>query len=1305
MKENVIYTALPDGIHFQDGKVDLRLSVFVSPRLEGDAPMTSLASFPTFFKWPDFANEIQWRLRFKRFSNQETTDIAKPVRNSKDADPQLWQALFGKSMVESYKFPDLSAYQVQSFPAIKLWEKLEGLYRQFSTRQDAPEASELAKNPAILSLAEAGGIEEFLEPGQLQKLMLDWQTGPDAEFLAGLQELRDFYPGKPPLVKKPEIPRLDFHKAVAALGEYSLLLRSLGLAVDLLVEFNEKILYGSGGTAVQVLTDQAGAECPWTMYELIPPPKPRFVCAPGSGDVQGRRLFLGAGSAFEWSEVDVDGSALKGLDFGLNVLRMAIKHTEGAPEQSAMPALRSGGLSLLRLAQGDKILKSLSSQKSKNAALGSSPSQVVLTASDVNRGYRLDIWDEKAQRWLSLCQRTGLYKVVETGQMLSTFDLGEVDFEECAVAPAARKQDEAGAQTLFIHESLFHWDGWSLGATRPEKTLGEGAIPRSGEEINLETSAALAGETMRLPLEATFKPLKGSLPRLRFGHAYRLRARLVDLAGNSEPWDGKGKPDSATDSASLTYKRLEPLPPPLLIPLADFSEPVPPFNEPRSPGESLELLVMRSFNNEPAKDTQPANAHTERRVAPAPCSQSFAELHGAFDAPQNGGEWQLDPKAYQLIASHEKPPNDIEPLLPEEDQQPPKLFELTYLPDPLAQSVLFIGLPGTITEAPLSVDLGKGAEWIDIQAGPGMHYGVIRVDFLHDAKWPKALPMRLVVIEGDGLPHWDSERRVLGVGLPKAHTAQVGLCSGLGTAAQLGWMKVWEWIQQQAPIDLPQMDPKEVEKRAMAGRFLMLTPPRSLRLAHAVQQPIGLPTFTEDSNKVFQVLNKAAAGKTDIRLRGGLKVHGLSTARVEVTAHWKDWVESYDGGKLKSVAMQSFEAPVVDKLVAETEELWDFNFRHDLGDTRHRWVDYLATASSRFKEYFSSALPTTRQSQLLANYNKQVNVLNSARPPALKVAYLIPLFTWQRSLAPGGEIQSRRLGGLRVYLEPPWHLSGDDEKLGVVTWDGQAGQPADVAGIPDELKPHVSSWGNDPIWLSPLLRLDKLSFNRPAPLDAVESLRAADMTQRGKQLTLPEAPAYRVSVDWFKVEFDPGQGLYFSDIGIDTLGSYMPFVRLALARFQPYSLDGLHLSPVELADFIQVTPQRFLSVSWNPQHPEVIGLALSGPRYSLPPEIISPRPTVEVHLEQFGGPVEEMDNLLRWVPFKMCTITRLNKTASDPADLIYRGKITFSDPSLAPSAVHPRKLVVEEYEFHWNEERSKVQKRLVYAEGVILGIS
>jgi hypothetical protein len=96
-------------------------------------------------------------------------------------------------------------------------------------------------------------------------------------------------------------------------------------------------------------------------------------------------------------------------------------------------------------------------------------------------------------------------------------------------------------------------------------------------------------------------------------------------------------------------------------------------------------------------------------------------------------------------------------------------------------------------------------------------------------------------------------------------------------------------------------------------------------------------------------------------------------------------------------------------------------------------------------------------------------------------------------------------------------------------------------------------------------------------------------------LTLEEVPGQRVSVAGFTVGtwdeqgvfsgYDAERKLWYCDIEMDYGDSYFPFVRLALARYQPKSIQwnggDVKLSRVVLADFAQLAPDRTASVTFN----------------------------------------------------------------------------------------------------------------------------
>ena len=187
-----------------------------------------------------------------------------------------------------------------------------------------------------------------------------------------------------------------------------------------------------------------------------------------------------------------------------------------------------------------------------------------------------------------------------------------------------------------------------------------------------------------------------------------------------------------------------------------------------------------------------------------------------------------------------------------------------------------------------------------------------------------------------------------------------------------------------------------------------------------------------------------------------------------------------------------------------------------------------------------------------------VSVPNSARPLPLSIRSVRPAFLWKEEVPTGDEIvKRRRLGGiLRVELDGPWNLSGEGEQLAVVTWRDD--------NPPTDVWPHLTQVGRDPIFRS------QYPSRFPAP-----SLFTT--TGQIAFLTLPEA-ATRVAV----IPYDAVQEDTVLHVDIAMPGiieqSYLPFIRLALARYQPNSIAGLELSPVVISELVQPFPERLLVV-------------------------------------------------------------------------------------------------------------------------------
>ena len=164
-----------------------------------------------------------------------------------------------------------------------------------------------------------------------------------------------------------------------------------------------------------------------------------------------------------------------------------------------------------------------------------------LAQEDISRGVRLEVWDDVSREWHSLHQRLLTVDVEAAGEVLSRAP--DAGFLQGA---ALTKSDTAPNGPKYAHEVVAGWDGWSLSAPRPGKVV----VHDKGKEEVLD--APPPDPAPANPIESRSEVAPRTLPRLRYGRRYAMRAYAVDLAGNSRPHDVSGAPP----------REDQPLPPP-----------------------------------------------------------------------------------------------------------------------------------------------------------------------------------------------------------------------------------------------------------------------------------------------------------------------------------------------------------------------------------------------------------------------------------------------------------------------------------------------------------------------------------------------------------------------------------------------------------------------------------------------------------------------------------------------------------------------------------------------------------------------
>ncbi|WAL99815.1 hypothetical protein [Streptomyces sp. Je 1-369] len=1233
--DSIRWTVLPDGVADAD---TVRVSVLVSPSLTG---IGALGQSAYFAKWPERLAALLpslW-LEFNSPAGTRVTSL-RPTGRYPAADLALWRTLFDDSTFVRPPQPPPTALAaderrtLRSYPGKLVHDEVTGLYEAIAVHttqsrlrtawareeralcEEPPTDHRGWELPALFRVADLipdrvlelgrnpkdgyAVLEEVLRPRGVRAAdddghkprFMDRTSGAysDDKRMLPLAEAARFYdrgkaPSVPGLAEEPAH-RIDFHEACGLLGDYPELQRRFGLVLDLSFAMPAGVV---DGAQVRVHFDDglpeagvlnAPGKCPWTRIRYTRG-NVFEAAAVDSGVIKDRMLDLGDPELWHLTELDVDGAALKHVDYARTIdtlwngdrLPPGARSVAQQVSGTGTPAARGAGITLLHTDRDRHLAGLIGADVGRQV----DASETVLTAVDLLRGYRVDIGvvdpaTGRIAQWRSLLRRRGRYTVRRPGQQ--PVEIRGVRPDEGLVRSSAVTVDAADDRQLYGHQAVLGWHGWSLAAPRPGRTIG----------LDDRPEAPAPPVSPDVPLDTKFTAEPGSLPALRFGRTYRMRARVVDLAGNG-PDHTASTPD-AVHSDAITYGRWEPVPQPVVMPLL-------PFNE----GESTERLVIRSTVTDDGRaistdeyalrrsDVPDHEARSEvddldrrykpvaeRHVAPPKTALQMAEEHGVFDAvfgPDSSAEVReeyvavasresgsfldtkvRDPEWPHLehdllregeihIAKHNV--HDPLPLTPlplprrgaglEQGEfvvHSADQLLLPYLPDVLAEGVMLRGLPGDTENRKIPFP------------GP----------------WPQAKPFKLRVREGDREPHWrDGVReRVLEVFLTKGEIATVRL-SCYVAPGKLPLLRQWSLLTD-SPFwaELPAADKAFVTRASADGENWMLTPWVELTLVHAVEKPVLRPELRE-------LVPHRTAEQTAAQLTGALTSHAESSGHVEVDAHWSEWLD--DVARPEPVLIDGH-THLEDITLAYTADEEHVDRAHEFGDTRHRNIRYTPTAVTRFREYFHPSITQDRANVTrVGPVAAPVRVPSSRRPEPPAVAYVVPTFRWQRTVDEERRsiTRHRRPAGLRVYLNRPWFSSGDDEMLAVLL------DPAGAA-LPDTF---VTRWGVDPVWADPTVLPNPAAGHFPNAAERLTGLRLADS---------PGTAPVAVDAVAFAPAFHPERQLWYVDIDVDfgdaaaTAKTYFPYVRLALARYQPYSVDPLHLSKVERAEFAQLVPPR-----------------------------------------------------------------------------------------------------------------------------------
>ena len=643
-----------------------------------------------------------------------------------------------------------------------------------------------------------------------------------------------------------------------------------------------------------------------------------------------------------------------------------------------------------------------------------------------------------------------------------------------------------------------------------------------------------------------------------------------------------------------------------------------------SAGESLLQLVIRSgvtqdpdtLEIEVVAPEQYAADHpghkyrpkSERHLVPPKSSQNESELHGAFDdaigsldpadhkkllaiavreagtlfdvdVPRLDDPNVRDPQpGIALVNDPGVPPSTLKtlPLAPGEPPTPGQYIihdvnqvRVPYLPDPVAHGISLV-----------FQDAGRDRQLI-------FPFGTEGFTARYGGNWPERNSFRLLLetaaeLEGRLTDH------ALHIGLPPGDVQRFRLSSSL-RREDLDLFGFWRSLPDIIRVN------DDVAEAAADGWLWILTPFDKVTLVHAVPRPLEAPTPTT-LQAAFRV-----KGSTNSTLIGGIDVHGPSTEQLTAEADWTEYTDDLslpgpESAPLNGIGFTTVVRPEEDLAVLAAGLPTDARFEvpgfgpvwlhravHQWGDTKHRNVTYRFRASTRYREYFepeslapAADAPAVDDGQSVIGPEVTLSVPSSARPAAPIVHSVLPLLRWDVGTEPEQPValRSRRQAGVRIYLERPWYSSGEGELLAVILAPG---------GFDTGAENHVSQWGADPIWRGVevprrgmFLEFDNLI--RSLGIDT----RPGDARPVAPPVTMPyEAVkgAPQVTVLGYQPQYNEERGLWYVDVAIDPGDKFWPFVRLAVARYQPDSINGCHLSAPVKCDFVQLLPERTASIS------------------------------------------------------------------------------------------------------------------------------
>lgn len=410
MPQEIIFTTLPNQKQMVNGREHLKVSVFVSVKLQTPND-TTLSEFEDILNFPQKIKEGDFQ--FKLNNGQIVDGILQDTL----IDPELFQNILHPNIkVDDFKQENFTAKRIYSFPIVHIKEFIIKNYRQIAI--ESPK--KLVTADKFIDQSKFGAISRFqLDETKIQQqaqpnrpafqikapqlirkntdddrqlnnnirqnnfMRFSKQMNPKTDFV----QLRQFHKLDKKIIKGPlkpiKKPEFEFHDIMAVINSYPQIMRKMGFIIDFLID--DLDAFSSSGTiqlipkAIDFEEEGTVVSTPATAYTIN---DNGFYIADKASSIFKKGFVKINTDAFSVVQIDADGTALKTHGMAENKaqevarfyenrsvmmkrapqLRQQTKVEElevAPPEDEGLPYMRSAGIAVTKNGMAEHLFASM----------------------------------------------------------------------------------------------------------------------------------------------------------------------------------------------------------------------------------------------------------------------------------------------------------------------------------------------------------------------------------------------------------------------------------------------------------------------------------------------------------------------------------------------------------------------------------------------------------------------------------------------------------------------------------------------------------------------------------------------------------------------------------------------------------------------------------------------------------------------------------------------------------------------------------------------------------------------------------